>query len=324
MHKTVKDFSREFEIFAAVIKKSERFLLVAHKHPDPDTVGANVALARYLRAIGKKAEIMCEEEFPDGLKVMLSEKFLKPDEINFASYDVMIGCDSIERTFVPFLKKNKLNKTVTVTIDHHLDTPQKTDITMIDPSYSSSCEIVYDFLSYTNAKITRDIATALLIGILGDTGNLQHANTTTKVIETAEDLMRKGASPGKIVKNAFANKQLSTFHLWGRAIEKAKIVEQNGMIVTALTEEDMKACKANPDDVKQVASILVTVPDVKFSLFLFQIKEGWVKASMRSEEGRGVNVADIARKFGGGGHKLASGFEIPGHIIEKNGDWEVV
>ena len=163
-----------------------------------------------------------------------------------------------------------------------------------------------------------------MIGILSDTGNFQHANTSSRVMEISSDLMKKGASVSKIIEATFANKKLSTLKLWGRAFEKAKINPINGLITTVLTKEDIEECSASTEDIGQVASILNTVPGTKFSLILSERDNGTIKGSLRSEEYKGVDVSEIAHLFGGGGHKLASGFEIHGKIIETPTGWEII
>jgi phosphoesterase RecJ-like protein len=140
----------------------------------------------------------------------------------------------------------------------------------------------------------------------------------------ASDLMKKGAPISKIVDIVFANKKISTLKLWGRAFEKAKINPRNGMIATVLTEDDIKDCEASTEDIAQVASILNTVPGTKFSLILSQREGDNIKGSLRSEEYKGVDVSEIAHQFGGGGHKLASGFEVKGKIVETEEGWEIV
>jgi phosphoesterase RecJ-like protein len=136
--------------------------------------------------------------------------------------------------------------------------------------------------------------------------------------------MKKGAPISRIVDMVFTNKKISTLKLWGKAFEKAKINPQNGMIATVLTEEDISNCEASTEDIAQVASILNTVPGTKFSLILSQREGDNIKGSLRSEEYKGVDVSEIAHKFGGGGHKLASGFEIEGKIVETENGWKII
>lgn len=315
-------FISEFTTLNYIIKKSFKILLVAHNGPDSDTTGSTLALKEYLENKGKIADVICFDPFPDYLKNLLPEKFKHPDHLNLQSYEAIIACDSVERGFDK-IKKNLSEKQVVVLIDHHPDIVTKGDVNIIDAAYSSVCEIIYDFFEFNKTEITKNVATCLLAGILGDTGNFKHANTSARVLEIASLLMKKGAHLQKIIDTTFANKKISTLKLWGIAFEKAKINAKNGMIMTVLTQNDIKQCNASTDDVAQVSSILSTVPGVKFSLVLSEREDGTIRGSLRSEEYKNTDVSEIAHRFGGGGHKLASGFEIKGKIMETENGWKI-
>lgn len=319
----MKDFSIEFNTISYIIQKSNRILLFAHSGPDGDTAGSVLALKEYISSTGKHADIACIDPLPTYLETLTQEIFLHPDHIDLASYDTAIGCDSVERGFDSILGKLP-EKTATIIIDHHPDITILSDVVVIDAKRSSTCEIIYEYFISQNVKITKNMATYLMIGVLSDTGNFQHANTSSRVMEISSDLMKKGATFSKIIEATFANKKLSTLKLWGRAFEKAKINPANGLITTVLTQGDIEECNASTEDIGQVASILNTVPGTKFSLVLSERDKGLIKGSLRSEEYKGVDVSEIAHQFGGGGHKLASGFEIHGKIVETETGWEIV
>ena len=319
----MKDFSTQFNTLSYVIGKSRNILLFAHSGPDGDTAGSVLALHDYLVSIGKNAFIACMDPIPTFLESLTQQTFLLPQDIDLDILDAAIGCDSVERGFQNILGKLP-EKTVTAIIDHHPDITTKADIVIIDAKKSSTCEIIYEYLISQNIHISKDIATYLMIGILSDTGNFQHANTTSRVMEISSDLMKRGASVSKIIDATFANKKLSTLKLWGRAFEKAKINPANGLITTVLTKDDIEQCNASTEDIGQVASILNTVPGTKFSLVLSERDHNTIKGSLRSEQYKGVDVSEIAHLFGGGGHKLASGFEVKGKIIETENGWEII
>lgn len=319
----MKKFTQEFNTLSYIIKKSQRILLFAHSGPDGDTAGSVLAFKEYLEMIGKNADIACLDPIPLFLETLTTQTFHSPDHLDLQSYDAAIGCDSVERGFQKILPQLP-EKTATVIIDHHPDITTKADVIILDAKRSSTCEIIYEYLISQEARISKSIATYLMIGILSDTGNFQHANTSSRVMEISSDLMKKGASVSKIIEATFANKKLSTLKLWGRAFEKAKINPSNGLITTVLTKEDIEQCHASTEDIGQVASILNTVPGTKFSLVLSERDNDTIKGSLRSEEYKGVDVSEIAHLFGGGGHKLASGFEIHGKIIETETGWEII
>jgi phosphoesterase RecJ-like protein len=315
-------FSQEFNTINYAIKESNNILLFAHTRPDEDTSGSVLALYGYIKNLNKNVDVACFDPFPDYLIYFSENVFQFPDRLNLKKYKLIIACDSVERGFDKI--KNNLNENqIIALIDHHPDISIKGDINIIDPTYSSVCEIIYDFFEFNKIKITRPIATCLLLGILGDTGTFQHSNTTPRVMEIASRLMKAGAPLAKIVGAAFSNKNISTLRLWGKAFEKARINQENGMIVSVLTKKDIEECGASAEDIAQVAGILNTVPGTKFSLILSERGDGIIKGSLRSEAYKGVDVSRIAASFGGGGHKLASGFEIKGKIVETENGWEI-
>lgn len=320
----MKTFDSEFRTLQYVILKSKRLLLFAHSRPDPDTVGANLALAEYIKSLGKHTDIACFDAFPDDLKKLADGTFFHPDQLDITSYDAIIACDTVDRGF------NKIANTlsdsqVIALIDHHFsDVNVKGDVVIIDPEYSSSSELVYLFLTSAQAKITKTMAKMLLMGILFDTGGFQHPSVSPRVLEIASDLMKAGAPLAKITQTIFAHQNIGALKLWGRAFEKARLNEKNGMLVTAITQEDVKRCNASPDDIYQVASILSAVPDAKFSMVLSERDNNIVRASLRSMKQHNVDVSAIAHQFGGGGHKLASGFEVFGKIVETEEGFSIV
>lgn len=319
-------FFSEFRTFSYVIKKSPSFLLFAHTHPDADTIGATVALAEFLRGKGKEVAIACFDPFPPHLAELFSETsttFLHPDQLDIHRYGAVIACDSVDRGFDRILGRLKPQQ-VTVTLDHHPDVSVPSDIEMVDAGYSSTCELLYAYFERNNELLNQKIATALLAGIIFDTGNFQHACTTPRVMEVAGALMKKGASLGRIVDTIFTNKSIPALRLWGKAFERSVFNEKNGMLVTAVTQQDVKDCCASIEDIYQVTSILSTVPEAKFAMVLSERDHETVRASLRSMERHNVDVSEIAHRFGGGGHRLASGFEIPGKIARVENGWAVV
>lgn len=317
-------FGKEFRSLEYVVEEGSRFLLVAHKRPDPDTVGANLAMKWFLESIGKTADIVCFDPFPVSLRPLFDDiEFSHPDQVEWSSYQAIIAADSVDRGFHLLADRVHENQIVTL-IDHHPDIDLTGDIVMIDPKYSSSSELVYLFLNHIQAKITRPIATALLTGILFDTGNFQHSSVSPQVMDIASHLMKLGAPLTKISNTIFTNKNISAMKLWGKAFEKAKFVPDNGLLVTAITQYDIAECEATPDDIYHVASILSTVPEARFALVLSERDQETVRGSLRASEHYGVDVSAIAHGFGGGGHKLASGFEVKGKIVETELGWSVV
>lgn len=317
-------FAREFNQIKKELENARRVLLVAHSRPDDDTAGAVFVLAEYLeKELGKKADVVCADPLPEYLaEIFEKEDFAHPEKIETKDYDLLIGCDAIERSFEKIVTKKYTGQKVII-VDHHPSAELKkvkADVVVTDENYSSVCEILYDFFDFHRIEITKKMATYLLAGILYDTAAFQHANTSARVMEVAAELMRRGAPMSKIIRMTFKNKKLATLKLWGRAMDRAEINEKTGAIMSFITKEDMEELGMEEDGVGRIAELLNTVSGTKFSLVLIEKGKNKVKGSLRSEWYKNVDVSQIARQFRGGGHKLASGFEIAGKIVkDENG-----
>ncbi len=319
----MRHFSSEWKTLHYVMHNASRVLLFAHSRPDPDTVGANVALKYFLESQGKHVDIGCFDPFPENLHSLFSVEFLHPDTLNMHDYQAVIACDSVDRGFDRIASKLSPD-TVTALIDHHPDIDLSADIVAIDPEYSSSSELVYLLLQSADVTITRPTATALLLGLMFDTGAFQHANVTPQVMRIASELMQYGAPATKIAELIFSKKKVAALKLWGKAFERAHLDPISGLLTTVITQKDVEECEAVVDDIYQVTTILSAVPEAKYVLVLSERDGSTVRGSLRSLEHHAIDVSAIAKTFGGGGHRLASGFELPGKIIETTFGWQVV
>lgn len=319
--------SKELISIKKELEKSREVLIVAHSAPDGDTIGSSFALKEYLvSSLGKKATVTCPDFLPQYLKDFLGSESVEASEnIDFGKFDLIIGCDAVERGFEKVVAEKRKNQKI-ILLDHHTTLRMKKikpDVVISDERYSSVCEIIFDFFDFHRIEIDRKISEYLLLGILGDTGIFQHANTTPKVMEMAASLMRRGASLTKIIRLVFQNKRLETLKLWGRAMERAEINPKTGAIMSYVTEQDLEDFHGDAEDISGVAEILNTVSGTKFSLVLSERGENRVKGSLRSEEYKDTDVSEIARLLRGGGHRLSSGFEIKGKLVKDGKSWKV-
>lgn len=319
-------FYKEFQSLDYVLKKAKNILIIAHTFPDPDAIGSSVALSEFIKNhYQKKTTLSCFDKFPKSLTPIFGEvTFNNPKNIKLNKFDVVIGCDSVERGMSQII--DSLNDNcITIAIDHHSDINFKVDIKMIDSNYAATCEILYNFFQFLRGKINKKIATALLAGIMEDTGSFQHQNTSAQVLAIASTLINSGASIAKIANCIFANKKIDTLNFLGEAIERTKFYTENGLAITAITQEDISNKESIPEGTKDIANILTTIPGIKMALIIVQIKPNRVKGSLRTEKEAKINVSEIAKTLGGGGHELASGFEMSGKIIvSSNNHWKIV
>ncbi|MFC1600177.1 bifunctional oligoribonuclease/PAP phosphatase NrnA [Patescibacteria group bacterium] len=297
----------DFQNAANKINKSKHALIVSHRQPDGDTMGSNLALQKALSLyFGITASSVCADPLPFSLKFLPgSENVHKSLPDNF-DLIISVDCSSLDQIKYPEIKPD-------INIDHHASNKKYGKINLVDSDAASTTVIVYKLLKYLQIPILPGMATNLLAGIYCDTGCFMHTNTTSDIYEIAADLMACGASANEIVKHMFKTKTVEQLKLWGKVLENIK-VNQKGTIVSKITSDEFEETHATPKDLSGVINYLNSVPNCKMSMLLSEDMKGNVQGSIRTNEG-GVDASELSGKLGGGGHKKAAGFTIPGKIV---------
>jgi bifunctional oligoribonuclease and PAP phosphatase NrnA len=312
-----------FKTAGDLIDSSTRILLAMHERMDGDDGGSVLALMHHLEKMGKDVVCVIKKGVPPYLKFLPGSEKIK-DDLKEENFDLIItcGCSSLDRTGME--KISKLNLPI-INFDHHPDNTNFGAVNLVDPEKSSVAELVFDFFKFCKWPISKEIATCLLAGIIADTGSFMHSNTKPDTLKTAADLMEKGALIDKITKQIYKNKSHKILRAWGKAIENIYYDEKNKIIYSVMTEKDLDAIGELPGSAFEgFISNLNSVPEAKFALFIRQ--DGQViKASLRSETYKNTDVAEIAKLFGGGGHKLAAGFSLVGKLFKDDiGKWKAI
>lgn len=310
----------QFKKAWSLIDKSHSVFLTTHEGTDGDDLGSLLALSRVLSQCGKHVSAGVKGGVPSSLLFLsgaehVSEGFVDRD------YDLVItfGCNKMERTGISELQN--WPKPV-INFDHHPDNTGFGTVNVIDPDTSAVAELVYHFLKHKDVLIDKDVATCLLTGIFYDTGGFKHANTTAEALEVAADLLKKGARIDKISIQLMGKKRSATIKAWAKGLENTRFDANKKMVFSVLTEEDLKEAGASDEDLDGFVELLNNIPQAKFALLLRQDGD-IVKGSLRSEPHKGVDVSRIAKSFGGGGHKLASGFKIKGKLTRSGNVWKI-
>jgi bifunctional oligoribonuclease and PAP phosphatase NrnA len=304
-----------------IINKSSDILILTHKNPDGDAVGSVLGLSIALRSVGKNAVVFSSDTISNVFDFLPDISSVKT-EIMPRRYDlvILLDCDSIKRTGIEDRSKVFVSFDNMLVIDHHPKQeepePNEKYFSIIDPKASSTAILVYGLIKELNIKITKDIATCILTGIFTDTGSFQHSNTDEATLKAAAELMKKGSRVDKISRQIFNNRTIPAIKLWGKALSRIKTDDKTGMAVSYLNKEDFEEYDVSQEELSGLVSIINMISDAKFSLLLTERDDQKLKGSLRSEEYKGIDVSRIARSLGGGGHKLASGFEIDGEVQE--------
>jgi phosphoesterase RecJ-like protein len=232
------------------------------------------------------------------------------------NFDVLflIDCNTIERTgfSAPGGSKN-LTAKATVVIDHHLTTREdKRHISWIDPKVSATGELIYRLLSVLHVSIDKKIATNLYTAILTDTGGFRYSNTSVESLRIASKLIEAGANTWEITKEVYENIPLKCLRLLTLTLST---LEKKGKIAwITVTQHMFKKTNTSAQDTENFADYPRTIKGVEVGVFFREEGKNLYKASLRSKGM--VNVADIAKTFGGGGHANAAGCKLNGSLPE--------
>jgi phosphoesterase RecJ-like protein len=308
---------------AAALQKAQRILIGTHEHPDGDALGSSLAFYHALKSQGKDVSVYVPDAAADFYAFLPSLDVItniKPDDV--ASYDLILLLDYTQ-LYRTHLESEVKAHPLSICIDHHYSNPKEATINLIVPQAAATAQIIYEFFKVTGIGVAADVATCLLTGIFTDTGSFMHDSVTPEILDIASELMNKGARLSHIAHETYQKKDLAGLKIWGRALSRIMTSETTGASVAVITLQDLEECGATLDDLSGVVNLLNTLPNTKYAMLLVEHKPGQIKGSLRSEPHKGVDVSAIAKRLGGGGHKLASGFEVEGRIVEDKGQWRI-
>ncbi|PIQ75952.1 hypothetical protein COU78_03225 [Candidatus Peregrinibacteria bacterium CG10_big_fil_rev_8_21_14_0_10_49_24] len=307
-----------------IFEKAKRVLCVCHRNPDGDAIGALLGMGLLLEQAypSKKILLHCVDPAPDTFHFLPeSGRILGTPELADGDAVVFLDCAEPKQTNLHESHAELFTKTyLTINIDHHPTNTLFADVNFVVPNAASSCEIVVELADLLGWQLTSDIATCLLTGVYTDTGGLLHSNTTANVYRTVARLLRAGARRQAIVTAVFRTAKPSTLKLWGRVLEKIHLTPEGGAI-SALTQGDFRATGADYSELTGAIDYVNAVPGMRFSLILSE-RDGIVKGSLRTLRDD-VDVAAMASRFSGGGHRKAAGFSVLG-TLQPEVRWKVV
>ena len=293
------------------IKRSKNIIILTHVGPDGDTLGSMLALKEMLSQISsiEKIDSIIVGKIPDIFKFLPDINSVKTHDDNnlYQSYDlaITVDCASIDRLgdSLDLFRNAK----ITANIDHHISNTKFANINVIDPQASATGQVVYNLSKLLNVKITKDIATTLYTAILTDTGGFKFENTKSETFNVCANLIKAEADPVYIYKQCYESKPLAMVKLQARAIEEAIFIENNTIAYVLISRKMLESLNASDDHVDGISEALRQINTVKVALVFKETQKGATKISMRSKK---LDVCEIARYFGGGGHRLAAGCTI--------------
>ena len=231
-------------------------------------------------------------------------------------YDLIVAVDTADLPLMGTLYTQHVDLFGSVpilNIDHHISNTQYGQLQLIDPTCASATEVLYNWFTQVPAmreKLTPDLATLLLTGLITDTRSFQNPNTTPRSLEVAAELLAQGARQQEIIQHIYKTKPLSTLKIWGRALNRIQIDPGARIVWSTVSREDLAEMDATSKETHGILDELIsTIPDADVYVLFTEMEEGGLKASMRSTAA--IDVSRLAgQTYGGGGHARASGFRV--------------
>jgi bifunctional oligoribonuclease and PAP phosphatase NrnA len=284
---------------AEFLKTLDRVAVTTHVGADGDAIGASAALVRMMRALGAAAVFCHAEEVPSYLRWMLPEEIFR--ELPQGHDLLVVDTSRADRAGVPVPEAGaRLN------LDHHEDNPFYGEYNLVNPKAAASAEIVADLYVELGVPMEKEAAEAIYAGIRTDTGDFRFRNISPRAHELVADLLRAGVVPAEVHERINRRGSLEQLRIVGVSLAKAE--RYGEVLISTVDNADYERTGAGELDSKEAIDQLRSVAGIDVVAHLREVPEG-TKGSLRSER---FDVGEIARLFGGGGHKLAAGYTRPG------------
>jgi phosphoesterase RecJ-like protein len=301
----------ELKEVAEAIRSHDRFLVTTHENPDGDALGSILAMKLALEQLGKDAFLYLSGVIP------------LPSEYSFMDLDGLrreLPDDAAERVLLALDCANVRrlgpdpglagNAPLVLDIDHHHDNSRFGHVNLIVADASSTGEILYDLFKELDVTVTPEIAEALYIALVTDTGRFQYTNTTPRALRIAAELVEAGANVHRVFQDVYENVAFAKLKLLARALESARVYEGGRVIVADLARDDFAAAGAEEPFAEGIIDFLRAVEGAEIVALIREppTQNGPTRRVSLRTRGENVDVSAIARKSGGGGHRQAAGF----------------
>lgn len=290
------------------IEGAKTIAISGHVRPDGDCVGSVMGLYLYLRKEMPEAEIdVYLDEIPEVFACISRIDDIKPQFNTNKVYDVFVALDTTDDRLgdaEPVYRRARKK----INIDHHISNSGCGDVNVVEPDRSSTAELLYELMD--PGKIDEEIAKAIYIGIIHDTGVLRYSNTSSRTLQIVSELIKFGFDFSKIVEETFYEKTYLQTQIMGRAVLESVRFMNDRCIVSMVSRRMMEFYCVTPKDLDGIVNQLQSVKGVDCAIFMYETGTLEYKVSMRSN-GK-VDVSAVAVKFGGGGHVRAAGCTMNG------------
>lgn len=293
-----------------LLESCRRPLVVSHIDPDGDAIGTQLAFGEYFRRIGKTPALVRESSIPSKYRFLPGVERIIPlgDVPAGAEYDLalVLECPSPDRlgTVARLIGEH----TTIINIDHHQDNALEAAISWVDVSASSVGELAFEYFREIGFEIDPSIATDLYTAILTDTGRFRFESTTSRTLTIAADLVRAGADPRLITDRVYYDVDPAVMKLTGRLLAELEYFDDGRICIMPLTHTMLMETGADIANTEGLVDYSLFTRGVNVGILLREIDPGRTKVSLRSRNG--INIAEVAARWGGGGHRNAAGCTV--------------
>ncbi len=290
-----------------LIENKNNFAITTHVRPDGDGIGSSLGLCWLLRSLGKTAEVIVRDGIPAAYTQLPgADEIRQVAEVN-GKYDAVfvIECSDLSRPGI-----RNLENQLTVNIDHHATSEHFGTINWIDQTASAVGEMIYNLCKAIGGRITKEIAECVYLALVTDTGSFHFSNTTERTLKVASELVKAGVKPAQISEAVYNSYPWSRIELMSQVLATVKRSADGKIAWMRQTLEMQKKAESVDGDNNGFVNIPLTAKEVKAVCYMRETQPKAFRVSLRSKDN--INVARVAEKFGGGGHKNASGCRVEG------------
>ncbi|MFN8222551.1 MAG: bifunctional oligoribonuclease/PAP phosphatase NrnA [Gaiellales bacterium] len=301
----------ELDAAVAVLLEGDRFAVTTHENPDGDAYGSLLALHLALQALGKDSVMVVgDQPIPIEYRLLdLSRHGLLTAPPEDIASRTLIAVDCAQESRISAKGLSELTP-VALNVDHHHDNTRFGAVDLVVGDASSCGEVLADVFAAAGVELTPEIALALYVALVTDTGRFQYGNTTPKSLRLAATLVEAGAPLGEIFRSVYESVEFPRLKLLGKALESATLHDGNRVVFAVLTRADFASVGASEPDSEGVIDTLRSVVGTELACLVRELPPGGemrCKGSLRASTSE-LDVSAIARLFKGGGHRQAAGF----------------
>ncbi|WP_170292080.1 DHH family phosphoesterase [Heliobacterium mobile] len=298
-----------------MLSQASKVLLIVHKVPDGDCLGSVSAMLTRLRGQGLQAIAYCDDPVPDSYRFLPAmDQVFQASTIPEFTPELVIVIDCADEGRIGDGSRFLQGQAPVINIDHHVGNSQFGHINWVDSQAAACGEMIYRLCTTASWHITDDMATAIYTSLMTDTGSFQYANTTPQTLRLAADLREMGARTDEIREKVFESRPRAFVNLLAQILPTLEVSDDGRVASLTVTREAMVQAGASEGDCDGLINYPRFLAGVQVALLFKEAGEEIFRVGFRSKGN--IDVYAIARQFGGGGHRKASGCTLSGTLAE--------